>query len=70
MHSSRSFSSSLLQYLTTFLYFVGAICLINKMEIPCMIEATQKMSEYILLFCACCSNKGIVKSTHTIYNTL
>lgn len=66
MHSSKSFSSSLLQYLTTFLYFVGAICLENKFEILCMISATQKMSTYTPLFCPNCTSKGIITSMHRV----
>lgn len=67
MHTSRSFETSLLQYLSTFLYFVG---LLKKMEILCMTGTTPKISKHIPMFRACCNNKGIVKNTHTIYNTL
>lgn len=71
MHTSRRFETSSLQYLSTFLYFVGTICLLlKKMEILCMTGTTPKISKHIPMFRACCNNKGIVKNTHTIYYTL
>lgn len=54
MHTSRSFETSLLQYLSTFLYFVGTICLLlKKMEILCMTGTTPKISKHIPMFRAC-----------------